>query len=295
MKKYITILVLSICGLCQAGEDPIPMPYNILKYKLIENTFQNMDSINVAEKKEKSVFLAALFSAMIPGAGQLYSGSLWKSILFAGIELAGWTTYLLHNSKGNQQEDDMQQFAHEHWSEHKYWSWLYYNGGLSDYVKNLAEYQNLDYATYVDENNNIWLVQYNEEVVNQLRFLEEALGHTHRLPETKTQQYYEMIYKYLTQFGNAWDDADFYQTYYGNTNIMTPNMKSYRDIRNDMNRFFDIAATATNIILINHVLSALDAAWTARGYNRTLNLKLRVVNKNYLDERVQMYGIYLSW
>jgi len=295
MKKIIFVLILILSNLCHAGEYFLAVPYNDTKYRMIESSLYRMDSLAVGDNSQKSVFKAALFSAVIPGTGQYYAGSIWKSILFMGIEITGWTTYFIYNSKGNQQDGDMKQFANDHWNEHKYWSWLYYNGGENEYVSNLSEYQRLNYETYMDEDNNVWLVEYNEQVVNSLRFLESALGHTHRLPETKTQQYYEMIYKYLTQFGNAWDDADFYHIYYGNTNTMTPNMLTYRDMRNEMNHYFDIASTTVNIILLNHVLSALDAAWTARSYNRTMHLKFRVSNIKYFDERVQMYGIYLSW
>jgi hypothetical protein len=104
-----------------------------------------------------------------------------------------------------------------------------------------------------------------------------------------------MIVKYLTQFGNGWADADFYYTYYGNTNDMTQQMFAYRDMRNQMNDYHDTATTATNIILINHVLSALDAAWTASSYNREITMKIRAYNKRYFDENVQMVGINIAW
>ena len=79
-------------------------------------------------------------------------------------------------------------------------------------------------------------------------------------------------------------------TYYGNTDDMTPQMFAYRDMRNDMNGYYDTASTATNIILINHVLSSLDAAWTASRYNREITMKIRAYNKRYFDENVQMVG-----
>jgi len=104
-----------------------------------------------------------------------------------------------------------------------------------------------------------------------------------------------MIVKYLTQFGNAWEDANFIEYYYGNTDRMTPQMFVYRDMRNDMNGYYDTASTATNIILINHVLSALDAAWTASRYNREITMKIRAYNKRYFDENIQMVGINLTW
>jgi hypothetical protein len=265
--------------------------YNNSKYELMNSSFVHLDSVISDQSQEKSVIRATIYSAVIPGSGQYYAGSIWKAVLFAGIEIAGWTTYFVFNSKGKNQDDVMRQYGDQHWDARRYWSWLYYKGGLDSYVSELPQYKNLNYDT--DENE--ILIVYNEQVVDDLRFLESALGHTHHLPETKTQQYYEMIYKYLTQFGNAWDDANFYQTYYGNTNTMTLNMLTYRDMRNDMNNFYDTASAAANVILINHILSALDAAWTTSVYNRTLRINLRVNNKKYFDERVQMYGINISW
>ena len=104
-----------------------------------------------------------------------------------------------------------------------------------------------------------------------------------------------MIYKYLTQFGNAWQDADFNRVYYGNTNTMTPMMFEYRDLRNDMNHLFDIATTITNVILINHLVSAIDAALTVRGYNRHLQISAKIEKKQYFYEKVNMYGLQISW
>jgi len=127
----------------------------------------------------------------------------------------------------------------------------------------------------------VYLVEYDQDVINSLRYLETSLGHTHRLPETNTQQYYEMIYKYLTQFGNAWGDADFYSTYYGNTNTMTSQMFAYRDMRNQTNEYYDNATFALNVILINHLVSAIEAAWSARNINKDLEINFSVKVTNH--------------
>ncbi len=287
MKKLIILSILIVVKSLVAGEgeDEIQLEHNLEKFNLIESSFQSTDSLLSEELEGKSVMRAALYSAVIPGTGQYYAGSIWKAALFAGIEIAGWTVYFVNTSNGDKQETQMEAYADDHWSEQKYWSRLYYDArdrGLSD----LPQYD-------IDENNII--IDFDAEIANSLRYLEDALGHTHRLPETKTQQYYEMIVKYLTQFGNGWEDANFYSTYYGNTNNMTAQMFSYRDMRNEMNEYYDVASMATNVILINHVLSALDAAWTASRYNREITMKIRAYNKRYFDENVQMVGINLSW
>jgi hypothetical protein len=283
---FISIFILFKSVVAGEGDEEIYLMHNMEKFNLIESSYQPTDSVLSDGVEERSSMRAALYSAVIPGAGQYYAGSVWKAILFAGIEIAGWTVFIVNTSKGNDQEKKMEDYANNNWSEQKYWSRLYYEArqpgsGISD----LPEYELIDDM----------IVNFDSDVANNLRYLEQALGHTHRLPETKTQQYYEMIVKYLTQFGNGWADANFYSTYYGNTNNMTAQMFSYRDMRNQMNEYHDVASAATNIILINHVLSALDAAWTASRYNREITMKIRAYNKRYFDENVQMVGINFAW
>jgi len=287
MKNIIVLAVFMAFKSLVAGEgeDEILLTHNIEKFNLIESSYQSTDSLLSDGAEKKSPMRAALYSAVIPGTGQYYAGSIWKAILFAGIEIAGWTVYIVNTSKGNEQEQQMEDYANNNWSEQKYWSYLYYKGKDAGLI---------DPTRYTVDENDI-IVNYDPEVANSLRFLEGALGHSHRLPETKTQQYYEMIVKYLTQFGNAGGDASFNEYYYGNTNQMTAQMFSYRDMRNQMNDYHDVASTATNIILVNHVLSALDAAWTASSYNREITMKIRAYNKRYFDENVQMVGVNFAW
>ena len=287
MKYYwLTGLFLFVNGLL-AGDNSETVYFepNLTKHVLINSSYQSADSLISEDIEEKSVIRAALYSAVIPGTGQYYAGSTWKAILFAGIEIAAWTAYIVYSNEAGESEEQMEGYANENWSEQRYWSKLYYDA-LERGISNLPAYR-------VDENH--ILIDYDADVIKSLRYLEDALGHSHKLPETKTQQYYEMIYKYLTQFGNGWADADFDREYYGNTNNMTQQMFLYRDMRNDMNNYYDQASTVTNIILLNHVLSSLDAAWTARSYNREINVKVRAYNKRYFDENVQMFGINVTW
>jgi hypothetical protein len=288
MNKLIifTLVIFYSEGLLAGGDSATySFEPNLTKHGLINSSYHEADSLISEDIEEKSVLRAALYSAVIPGTGQYYAGSIWKTILFAGIEVAAWTSYFIYTDKAESQESQMEAYANANWSEQRYWSKLYYEA-LQRGISTLPVYR-------VDENN--ILIDYDEEVIKSLRFLEEELGHSHKLPETKTQQYYEMIYKYLTQFGNGWADADFYREYYGNTNDMTAQMFQYRDMRNSMNNYYDTASTITNVILLNHVLSALDAAWTARSYNRDINVKIRAYNKRYFDENVQMFGINVTW
>jgi hypothetical protein len=276
------------------GSEQFRPVFNQQRYGLLHQSYQHMDSLLIRENPSgrKSVFLATVYSGLLPGSGEFYSGSYWKAALFFSLELAGWTTYFIYDHKGNEGDKTMRAFADKNWSEQRYWSKLYYTAWQLN-IPNLP-----DYDAYLQEvDNGYILTNYSPEVANSLRFLEEvpAMECTHRLPATHTQQYYEMIYKYLTQFGTGWQDADFFTTYYGNTDRMTPMMFEYRGMRNEMNHFYDIASGSLNAVLINHVLSALDAALTTRSYNRSLSVQARVRNVDYFGEKVQLYGLQLSW
>jgi hypothetical protein len=289
MIKTVYILgILFMTNLVLAGENDqfTGISLNTYKTELIERSLQHVDSVMKAEIKKKSALRAAFYSAMVPGSGELYGGSIWKAAIFTGLEIIGWVTYYTYDSRADDTDSEMRSYADNYWDERKYWSKLYYDARLRGDIYEDPPYE-------VDENE--ILVDYNSQVIENLRFLEDELGHTHKLPETKTQQYYEMIYKYLTQFGNAWEDADFNRVYYGNTNTMTPRMFEYRDLRNEMNHLFDIATTVTNAILINHLVSAIDAALTVRGYNRRLHISAKIEKKQYFDEKVNMYGLQISW
>ncbi len=267
---------------------------NLERIQLMNEARQFSDSLNKNDDNYIKPFHAALYSALVPGLGEYMSGSYWKAALFATVEVFAWTGYFIYTAKGDHQDLVMKDFANLHWSEQKYWSKLYYDARQiaqsdpgSDLAQNLPQYS-------VDQNTQL-LIDYDADVVSSLRYLERALGHTHELPATKTQQYYEMIYKYLLQFGNGWDDADFFASYDGYKNILTPNISRYRDLRNTTDELYDMATHATWLALVNHVASAFDAALTARKHDRQLTMKFRVQSKPYFGEQVNMYGVTFGW
>ncbi|MDM7926203.1 MAG: hypothetical protein QUS35_09320 [bacterium] len=90
---------------------------------------------------------------------------------------------------------------------------------------------------------------------------------THALPEYNTQQYYEMIGKY-DQFMKGWDDW-----VPGGPNL-TENRYYYESRRREHNEQLINASQCAMAALGNHLISALDAAWTVRRGNRSLSLRV---------------------
>lgn len=89
------------------------------------------------------------------------------------------------------------------------------------------------------------------------------ISKTHELPETNTQQYYEMIGKY-DQFFRGWDDSDVYS--YGGER--SPQRLKYMDMREDSNIELKNATTMASVVILNHIVSAVDAAWCTYRYNK---------------------------
>ena len=143
MNKLTVFTFLFIFKSLIAGgnDDQIHLEHNHEKFNLIASSIQSTDSVFSDKAEEKSAMRAALYSAVIPGAGQYYAGSIWKTILFAGIEIAGWTVFIVSTSKGEKQESQMESYADSHWSEQKYWSRLYYEAKLpGSGITDLPEY-----------------------------------------------------------------------------------------------------------------------------------------------------------
>ncbi|MBN2414921.1 hypothetical protein JXO52_03720 [bacterium] len=92
-------------------------------------------------------------------------------------------------------------------------------------------------------------------------YIEGVDPQTHSLPETKTQQYYEMIGKY-DQFMKGWDD------WVEGGPDLTPNRDRYETMRDKSNVAFKRASYCVMGIMANHLLSAMDSAFTIRKRNR---------------------------
>ncbi len=85
----------------------------------------------------------------------------------------------------------------------------------------------------------------------------------------RDRDFYENIGKY-NQFVGGWDDIDEYwvdaKSVGDSTEwlIMTVNRDSYLDLREEHNRYLQLAAYSVSAIMFNHIISAVDAVWETR-------------------------------
>jgi len=190
------------------------------------------DSQSVVPGK-KNIGRALLFSLLLPGTGQLYAGPWWRALPWMAIEAAGWGVFAIYQKKGNDKTNEFQDFANAHFDTARYWAQVR------------------------------WILERNENRLPD--------NFTHELPAERTQQYYEMIGKYVEQFGFGWDDIKGDDSLTLNFDGTTANFYKYADMRGEANDLFHTANVGMEVVLVNHILSPLEAAFLVRSHNRRVD------------------------
>ena len=229
----------------------------------------------------KSPWAAAGMSLVLPGAGQLYAHRYVKSAIFFALEVAAVTAAIVYDTKGDNQTSSYESFADQNWSVVRYGEYTEANlspssppyGWLLPNTEGSLPWQRVNWA--------------------ELNRMERDIGgyYSHVLPPHGEQQYYELIGKY-PQYNQGWNDAPPSFTY---GDPLTPNFLYYSDERGKANTYYGRASTAVIVAVANHVLSAVDAAWSASSYNSDLHAQaeLRTVPMGPLV--VQVPALKLSY
>lgn len=275
MKKIFFIVIIGLQLTAVSGQPIVKNEANVLSGSLNIDSkiaFDKSDKIitpaltNIEDQK-KSVWLALGLSAVLPGAGEFYSESYIKSAAFIAVEAAAITLGLIYNKKGNDQTDFFQNYADQHWSVDRYASWTVkhatsINGSVDPSKYNVFVNGKVDWS--------------------ELNRLEGDLGtyYSHRLPKYGEQQYFELIGKY-PQFNVGWDDFGDVNTPYVYGDPLTQRFLYYAEERGKANNFYNVAAKAVLVVVVNHIVSALDAAWTTHNFNKNLDLHASIETRDY--------------
>lgn len=280
MKKLIIILLLIHSSFLFAQKNDMKFTGNLKVDSQIafENTKDMPDDKNeFLIPGKKSLLLAGLLSAVIPGAGELYTGDYLKSAVFFAIEAAAIYIGIVNDKKGDDKTAEFEAYANQNWNVKRYAEWTIANAqNINPSIDDVSKYQVFD-----SQGNVVW---------TELNKLESAIGnyYSHRLAPFADQQYYEMIGKYA-QFNVGWSE-------FGNDpnkpfqygDPLTSQFKFYSGERGVANDYYSTASTAVKIIVANHIISIADAIWSANSFNKNLSVKLTAKKFN-LGYRIEMY------
>jgi hypothetical protein len=233
-------------------------------------------SNSMEDKGKKSPAKAFLLSLAVPGLGQYYYGSKIKPIAFIGVEATAWIMHIKWRNEGEDLTSEFEQFNRDHWIQNNY----------EDYLEIVYGYRDDDSIS--------------------------AMEVSHNLPDTRTQQYYEMTGKY-DQFAWGWDDAElnglthadfdtsatstFPQAITGpSTRPYSARRLTYETMRDDANKKYDKADKMIMVALANRVVSALEAFISAKSINNKVkkagefsNWKIKPSLKSYNSKRDTPY------
>ena len=70
---------------------------------------------------------------------------------------------------------------------------------------------------------------------------------------------------------------------------------AYTELQDDSDRNFKRATTLASVLLLNHVVSALDAAWTTKKFNRRVQAGLSVRQQIYQTEIIPVIRLGVAW
>lgn len=256
----------------------------LVALNMSQNKFQLADSNMQSAKKKKSVGLGVLLSALVPGAGEFYGGNYLKAGIFFAVEMIAWGTYLYFNGKGNTKEDEYKAYADLNWDVRTYARWLINEG--------------------FNESNGINPDEPNRDVLREQIMVCERANFSHTMPEYNSQQYYELIGKYQnfqagwTNLANIPTKAQgpyWYETYHD------PVFTNYAVDRQKANDFFDYSKIGPITAIINHILSAADAAWVISTYNSKIKVEtgFRMENKvspyTYQIKQIPTFNLSVSF
>ncbi len=291
MRKTIILLITISTIVC--AEDLLKNLDNRFATKIeLTNLVHNSiftDSLDINSKTSSLKPMVA--SLVIPGFGQYLNRSpWWKTVLFAGVEVASIAGYISWTNKGDNITKEYENWADEHWD---------MNNWVNGSAVLLSDIQSSGYPEVndvrIDGSHHITII-----VNGRYESSKILMGNPNiEYVELRDWDFYEGIGKY-DQFVAGWDDARLNWEII-NKNIkegeielivMTPNKQHYLELRNDSNVLYKNAKFAASVLLFNHIFSALDALWNANK-NKELSYNLDV--SIGLESIYIIKGISVQW
>jgi hypothetical protein len=214
---------------------------------------------------QKSPVLAGVLSAILPGAGQIYTQDWWIAGIFVAVEAALITTAVVYDNKGDDQTEYFESYADDYTNDMHNWS-------VVRYAEWMAEYQGADLNEIMIPGTE-GLPPWQRVYWDKLNAAEKG---SHKLPPHGEQQYYELIGKYH-QYAGGWNDY----TGGANNSQISPNFTYYSGQRGIANDYYNTSSTAIIGVYINHILSAAEAVWGATRFNKNLAVNFRVEPFNF--------------
>jgi len=235
----------------------------------------SMDEVKGSYKSPKR---AMFMSLLVPGSGQMYVGGQSRYVrgtFYLAEEIALITGLYYHSIyKYDEQVKEYKKFANDNFSVSKYEKAMIgiYNSMYPENLKNLYGTEREDYCKAFYGNNDF--------VSSCVKNFGKNVSTN---PDDGTPLYNSSIYYRVIANENfvlGWADAEQYDYVEANLNQEFPNKdvklgnsanyNEYLDMRKKANNLADRQAIFLGVIILNHIVSAVDAALSASAHNSSL-------------------------
>jgi hypothetical protein len=183
-------------------------------------------------------------SAVVPGAGEIASGHVWRGLPLLAADVATWLVHANYEKQGRDGRDKYEAFADAHWSDEAWQQVLH------------DHYNDPNYPTY--------------------DWYDSTAAYNCSCPyipvEQDRQHYYENIGKYLYYYG-GWEDWEWRDHATSDSKSLR---REYGDLRIESNHNFDRGTQMLYVAMATRLLSVVQVTWLLRGdLQQTPRLEVR--------------------
>lgn len=299
-RKADSIAQSAVAGLTNVSSSSVAESSNSMSRRDLLGPVKvsKVHGIDEMKGRYKNPRKALFLSLLVPGAGQMYVGGTTATYVRGGVYMAlevlmwsAWGYFSVY--KYNQQVDKYKKFAKEHYSIGRYESAmydLYHNMGGNVYSttfinrymgtrKSFCEaiYGDAAYGKCYQESS-----LYDDDLTHRNNFNDknkslgdEMKGLRHSI--NNESELFQLISEGV--YVRGWDDAT--EVSIDNLHLdeedyetvplgESEHLNKYRSMRRDANDYADMQALFIGGLILNHIVSAVDAALTANAHNKVL-------------------------
>jgi hypothetical protein len=271
--KYFVVMFFCVVNVLFSGEKTLSGNFRVDLMNSAKDSVTETELTIANNSRRQNPFMNGLYSLAIPGAGQFRTEQYTKAAIFFSAEIALIVYAVINNNNGDKKTNEFQAYADAHWDAVRYAKWIN-TYGVTDYGP-IMPFALEDFNAIRDRKD--------FSKINEWESGLHKLGFSHQLPVYQTQQYYELIGKYH-QFKFGWDTYEVDVNgvpvsdngQYDNLLSSEKQFKNYAVERGKANDYYYAASFAASALLINHVLSAVDAFFSTHSYNKEISATFQV-------------------
>ncbi len=238
---------------------------------------ENTNSINFAKNLQnyRSPKVAMVLSAILPGAGEVYARNGIRAAIFGALEIGIIGAGFAYQAKGAREIDEAYSFADQHFNEQKFRR--YYNAILKEFKQNIVDSTIFQYAEDNPKDFSKKSKNYYDRIGNQAEPYVQGWDDVAPVPYDTTNNdnwrtdISDDNYHQVIDTGANGMDSSYFIFQGKDSNYVaygySKNQQAFDSKMSKGNSSYKISKNIFTLLIVNHILSAIDAGICAKAYN----------------------------